>query len=523
MMRCRCSLALVLALLAAACTTMPPGQPELSGPTSPSVSAVRSPTSIVSDSGSSELSETSAAEPVDGHAPAAPPRSADAAGPFGQADLWIGAGPPPTGLQRPLGPGDLPGPLFDVVGSPPGKFRYMQSWSRVFDRCWQSNEDGTNSGGDYDSLIYALAVDDSAYGLEPAAVRLLGPRCAGSDGHFIAFFGGPWGSEQDEFATRELAQEWVEQRWADVARAERDSVGQPSSTLVFGFYDSVGVNFGWSNLGGPFEIRFAPWDAPVDEVRVLADSVAVTGGVLRGLVRNWSRHRWAYGVTVTAGGGEFSWPLSIQPGEVAPFEIAGWDGPDSPGHIDIGIEADMSWHTDPSRAWGDSMVSAPHLMVRDVAPRPMSGSVRDRYAHVTADVPAGSVSFGTLELEPDLVVPESHLSLRSFREDIVVGDLRGYGALLDADGRVIDVSPAPTIAWTEWGDARSESDYEEITSLPHPLVMDRWSNTYVVGVHVLFDLHAIHAGLAVDSVYDVWEDGAFIVWIGAAHPELDSS
>ena len=472
MMRRRCSLLLVV--FAAACTTTPPAQPELSGPTPPPVSAAaRSPTSIVSGSGSSVLSEISAAEPVDGHAPAAPPRSADAAGPFGQADLWIGAGPPPTGLQRPLGPGDLPGPLFDVSGAPPGTFRFMQSWSRIFDRCWQSNEDGTNSGGDYDSMVYTLSGGVSphrlgAYDLSPYSVGLLGPRCAGDDRHFLAFFGGPWGSAQGEFATRELAQEWVEQRWEDTARAERDSVGQPPSTQVFGFYDSVGINFGWSNLGGPFEIRFAPWDAPVDEVRVLADSVAVTGGVLRGLVRNWSRHRWAYGVTVTAGGGEFSWPLSIQPGEVAPFEIYGWDGPADPGLIDIGIEADMSWHTDPSRAWGDSMVPAPHLMMRDVEPRPMSGSVRDRYAHVTADVPAGSMSFGTLELEPDLVAPESHLSLRSFREDVVVGDLRGYGALLDADGRDIDVSPAPTIARTEWGDARSESDYEEITSLPHP-------------------------------------------------------
>ena len=37
-------------------------------------------------------------------------RSGDAGGPFGQTDLWIGAGPPTSGLQRDLGPGDTPGP-----------------------------------------------------------------------------------------------------------------------------------------------------------------------------------------------------------------------------------------------------------------------------------------------------------------------------------------------------------------------------------------------------------------------------
>ena len=60
--------------------------------------------------------------------------------------------------------------------------------------------------------------------------------------------------------------------------------------------------------GEPFGIEFAPVDAPVDEVRVLPGTVAVSGGVLRGLVRNWSRHLWAYGVTVTVGEQAFEWP-----------------------------------------------------------------------------------------------------------------------------------------------------------------------------------------------------------------------
>ncbi|WP_419554776.1 hypothetical protein [Candidatus Poriferisodalis sp.] len=60
-----------------------------------------------------------------------------------------------------------------------------------------------------------------------------------------------------------------------------------------------------------FLIRFADASSPVDEVRLLEGSVQVVDGVLRGLVRNWSRHLWAYKVTVDAEGREFSWPLSV--------------------------------------------------------------------------------------------------------------------------------------------------------------------------------------------------------------------
>ena len=119
-----------------------------------------------------------------------------------------------------------------------------------------------------------------------------------------------------------------------------------------GFFNNTGYTdeFGISLHG----IRYSDADDPIDEVRVLADTVAVRDGVLRGLVRNLSRTLWAYGVTVSAEGKSWQWPLSVQPGEVAPFEINGWSGPDDPEQIDLTVTAQMSPKGDISRSydWG---------------------------------------------------------------------------------------------------------------------------------------------------------------------------
>lgn len=108
-----------------------------------------------------------------------------------------------------------------------------------------------------------------------------------------------------------------------------------------------------SHLGGaePYPaIEFPPADRPLDRVEVIVESVSVRDGVLRGLVRNRSRELWAYGATVTAGESSWQWPLSIQPGETAPFEIAAWTGLDDPARIEFEIAAEMSPEVDLSRA-----------------------------------------------------------------------------------------------------------------------------------------------------------------------------
>lgn len=185
----------------------------------------------------------------------------------------------------------------------------------------------------------------------------------------------------------------------------------------------------------PFVLRFSPHHSPVDEVRLEPASVLVRGGVLRGLVRNWSRHLWAYGVTVTAGDKRFVWPLSVQPGEIAPFEIAGWDGPTDPEQIQIDVTAELSWHVDPSRAFWDNAYLPLVMQVGESIPSQLPDAVRGRYAHVTADTPAGSVSLGQVWWGGglSLLPPTSHLSLRDHFEALeqfvvpVVITAGGYG------------------------------------------------------------------------------------------------
>lgn len=457
-------------------------------------------------------------------------RSGDAPGPFAQPDLWTGTGPPAKGLQRQLGAGDIPGPLLPVLYSGVGVFR-------VYDMCGVT-EATFREGADFSSVVYR-------YGYDTA--RRFHRGC--SQSRFMAEAKSAWiDNERRYFRWRNQAERWVEDRRDEHDRARMDAergstVPQPN-TPAYGSYDSVGRWFG----GGPFGIVFATNDAPVDEVQVLVDSVAVRGGVLRGLVRNWSRHLWAYGVTVTAGDGEFRWPLSMQPGEVAPFEIAGWEGPEDAGLIQVRVDTDMSWHADPSRAWEvEPRFGRTEVVVSDLTRRPLSGSVRDRYAHVAADIAADSISLGSVPLDARLEAPTSHPSLRGFYENVAIGDLRGYGAIFDADGRVVDVVPVPAVVWTEWDETRSEfTDYGEVSSLPYPPELQPYAPRDPNYVYLLFDIHPVHDGLAIDGhsigepgegyrtdvlfddeyetiggrrfpLYGVMH-GEFIVWVGAAHP-----
>lgn len=117
-----------------------------------------------------------------------------------------------------------------------------------------------------------------------------------------------------------------------------------------------GFAVGLDNNGADISvlIRFADAGAALDAVRLLDGSVTVAGGTLRGMVRNWSRTQWAYEVSVTAHGRTFEWPLSVQPGELAPFQITSWNGPIDPDGINLLVSAKMVPEADLSRSFSFS-------------------------------------------------------------------------------------------------------------------------------------------------------------------------
>ena len=93
-----------------------------------------------------------------------------------------------------------------------------------------------------------------------------------------------------------------------------------SEANMFRSYHTLGV-WDWTASYSKF---FLPAGTVPDELSVVEGSVHVRDGVVRGLVRNRSASRFAYGLTVELGDLVWRWPLSVQPAELAPFEIEGW-------------------------------------------------------------------------------------------------------------------------------------------------------------------------------------------------------
>lgn len=440
-------------------------------------------------------------------------RSGDAGGPFGQPDLWIGAGPPTVGLQRSLGVGDIPGPLMDIPYGGVSLFR-------VYDMCGYSQH-GIRQDGDFDSVVYRFGADQA---------QRMWKNCL--DHRFLAIARSPWIEERNSyFRWRNQAETWMADRRARHAISDerfwRDRTGLPKTFYWTGFGVDDSDSFGRSE---PFGIVHAPRFAAVDELRVEPGSVLVRDGVLRGLVRNWSWRYWAYGVTVTAGGRSFEWPLSVQPGEVAPFEIHDWDGLTDPQQIQISVTADLSWHADPSRAF-QSYTGGIDLGWSGTL-RVMETDMRQRYPAVTADISSSSrtglsASWGGLVHK----VPQARPSWTEGVAGLVVEDLRGYGVVTDGHGRIVDVGPA-TIYGFGWDEESEKSGFVRANRWPY------WDPAEdALGMSLRLDIHAQlpHDGrnwgdsdgdLSAEVYYLDREEGvqwgtlhgAIILWVGAAHP-----
>lgn len=516
--------------------------------------------------------------------------SADSLGPFGSADLLARTGPAPTGLQAALGPDDQPGPLLASLRG----WRYGDNY-RIVDICTRPEVAAAwEAAGGPGALVphFGMFARERAEVMrqvarctsDPALCRALHdtrrdnaiPIEEGSNvtldyleercGHLVRFV---VLAIEDihfrEYRTRTRAE--ADRLVAD--RVRQDAASQTVSVVdmlgLYGSYGGGGYDLGCDqpsqDMAREFacladltmEIRFAPADAPADEVRVVAESVAVRDGMLRGLMRNWSRRLWAYGVTVTADSHDFEWPLSMQPGEIAPFEIAGWDGPADAGRIEFQVAANMSHHADPSRAF--EFMGPFHFEIGADTRREMPDAVRDRYAHVTADVPPGSVSWAAVRADSTkLVLPASHPSLHDAYElhdgfvHLAVRDLRAYGVIRDSHGRVFDVGPASiNVIMSYEYELPHEDRYAEVTSLPHPYRNDYGNFSRDLRVaRVFFDVHlempATDDGSIgepggplesphvyyIDEVHEFYGarqgrlHGDYGIWIGAAHPERDS-
>ena len=254
-------------------------------------------------------------------------------------------------------------------------------------------------------------------------------------------------------------------------------------------------------LFAPGQIVSLEWPAGVgDDVVVLRDTVSVVGGTVRGLVHNRSKTLFARQVAVAApaeaGGGVWRWPLTVQPGERAPFEIDGWAGSADPAAVALGVSAELTPYIDISRSF---IGGVRHIESGD------AGTYRymaDLFPGLEQQDPTGaSPEFETFILSMGVKAPDSHPSLAEAVMGQTVLDLRAYAAFLDDNGKVVDV----------------------IRTFPHHLFTGYDQSVHQGRDYVVIDRLPMDppTGTPKDSGFDIWfilEHDDFYLWVGGANP-----
>ena len=194
------------------------------------------------------------------------------------------------------------------------------------------------------------------------------------------------------------------------------------------------------------------WSFPLedtDEVVVVEGSVLVRDGTIRGLVRSLSKTMFAREVTVTAHpaadtqsknnnarpvSGRF--PLTVQPGERAPFEIEGWAGSENPALIDLAVAAKLSDRVDITRSF--SFGTGGNVTTRTLDEKFFKNFVPD-FVYQAEKHKIGDDGLLMIEY---LTAPTSHPSLKDQILNQNIEDLRVYMTLIGA-GKVYDIVEPP--------------------------------------------------------------------------------
>ncbi len=224
---------------------------------------------------------------------------------------------------------------------------------------------------------------------------------------------------------------------------------------------------------GTFD-AFEPSQELIDNIIVEDETVTVIDGVIRGLVHNLSSDKFARDVSVTVvpriengKSASWHWPLTVQPGERAPFEIAGWAGVSDSDSFDFEVSASFSEQIDISRAFRIEgsrnfgnvyRESARELYDREKYQNENPGDYKDYhifwqhrnyllwseferlYSDVVTSVFGIDASrFSYSEIYASIVSADSHPSLDSKIDAQVIDKLHVYRAIFNSDMEVVDV------------------------------------------------------------------------------------
>ena len=249
-------------------------------------------------------------------------------------------------------------------------------------------------------------------------------------------------------------------------------------------------------------------------------------------MRNWSPIRFAHDVQVSIEGVAWRWPLSVQPGELAPFELTGLDL-DAPSMAeDLKVEARLRDESDVSRAfdfdcsppWFEGNASDLAGLVPDVVYDTLPQQGRHAMAaafgfrvrrHTRRHRDPVVEVYYCADIYRDIA---SRPDWEYDRQPITIDDLRAYVAFIDYSGQVIEIRQLTVFTeyFVDDEDGNSKIRPQIITSVPDERVFDSESHR---------SSRARVDAFAAPDIGDI-DDGfirsaSWVLWIGAAH-ELSS-
>ena len=343
--------------------------------------------------------------------------------------------------------------------------------------------------------VVDLCHDSAAFIL--ANGRVLGPGDEATDEELfeVHLFRAVLGVDCDEPEGRRYS--YVDMRDASTAYSTVAEAVAYRDRIVAGNADSRKRWEGGTLLGyaGRYRREFPLEER--DEVVVVAESVSVADGTVRGLVHNLSETLYARNVVVTArpsggaseaGGVALSWrwPLTVQPGERAPFEIDGWQGGVAAADADLSVSADLSGAVDITRSFGASEL---RLNDKEVGER--------------------VVMFAIMR------IPTTHPELAELIWGQTIKDFRVYAALLDRDdGSVVEVEQLDA-GMTVW-DSETQL-YVPISIDSYPPSPDSIPDKIAARGDHHFETFGPNQGPMVGFLVE-FQDNDYQVWVGGASP-----
>ena len=315
--------------------------------------------------------------------------------------------------------------------------------------------------------------------------------------------------------------------------------------------DVFDATFGYFGLFTNFQ------SFPEIDVNVFVDpfSVYAKDGYVRGLIHNVSDRLFVRDLSVNVqrkdsvvGPNTFVWPLTLQPGERAPFEvyIGGWEGVLPYSEFVYEVSTSLSERVDISRAFRIHQFASGSVYADEADAHAMGellgvgDYINDynpwgSYSHISFDAyndTYGSIScnqerrvlnlhtvesvertefscggedlpFGYVDLYAQISIPDSHPTLSGPISRQAIGDLQAHVGILDKNGVVIDVKQVALFT-SGYSKATGEREYIPVNAIPAPNLLNPG------GVRLLFTRPQFEES--------PWEDDySYQVWIGGAN------